>query len=332
MPVILRHPIFTLFLTFLVVSPANADVLSLAWDNDLLTGEDRGYTNGVRFSYLTAAAEDREKSSSTLAQRGRDAMSFLPGIGLADDQHALTFSVRQLMITPADITTPELQPDDIPYAGHLSVSSTLWSWNADKITGFGAHLGVIGPESGAEATQKWVHKLTGSTKPRGWDNQLGTDVVGGIQAAHGRKVLHTGSPGAIEQQVSVVGSALLSSFRTTAKTGLIWRLGRQLPVNFVPDYAGTSSAISMPGSFSESATSWSVFVGLGVEYVAYSYFEDNAGPFQFEESPLLGQIGIGGSWQWNQTQIALTLRATTGEEESSKDNFSFGTLSFSWAL
>ena len=112
------------------------------------------------------------------------------------------------MVTPEDITVKGPQFDDIPYAGHLSLSGTLWSWNADTITGFGAHIGVIGPESGAESVQKWVHKATGSDKPQGWGNQLGTDVVGGIQAAHGRKLLQAGQGGNIEQRLSVIGSGL----------------------------------------------------------------------------------------------------------------------------
>src|SRR5690554_7442474 len=66
----------------------------------------------------------------------------------------------------------------------------------------------FGPESGAESLQKWVHNATGSDKPQGWGNQLGTDVVGGIQAAHGRKLLQAGQGGNIEQRLSVIGSGL----------------------------------------------------------------------------------------------------------------------------
>src|SRR5690554_8139114 len=51
------------------------------------------------------------------------------------------------MVTPEDITVKGPQFDDIPYAGHLSLSGTLWSWNADTITGFGAHIGVLGPKA-----------------------------------------------------------------------------------------------------------------------------------------------------------------------------------------
>jgi hypothetical protein len=217
------------FVCALLPISLRAEVVSLSWDNDLLTGTDRGYTNGVRLAYLTDTAETADGVSAGFARKLGDELSFFPGIGAPESSHAVTLSLRQLMVTPEDITVAEPKFDDIPYAGHLSLSGTLWSWSADTISGLGAHIGVIGPESGAESVQKWVHKAIGSDNPRGWDNQLGTDVVGGIQAAHARKLLQTGQGGDIEQRVSVIASGLLSSFRTSAKTGLIWQLGRRLP-------------------------------------------------------------------------------------------------------
>lgn len=181
---------------------ARADLLNIAWDNDLFTGSDRGYTNGIRLTYLTSPAEASQSEAAQLALAARDTLSFLPALGATDHKHALSFSLRQLMVTPADISRKEPQFNDIPYAGHLSLSSTLWSWNSDSITGFGAHIGVIGPESGAEAAQKWAHKITGSERPEGWDNQLGSDVVAGLQAAHGRKLFQTGKTGDLEQRFS----------------------------------------------------------------------------------------------------------------------------------
>ena len=130
----------------------------------------------------------------------------------------------------------------------------------------------------------------------------------------------------------VIGSALLSSFRTSVKTGLVWQLGRHLPMNFVPDYAGTSSTIALPGSFNDSGSSWSVYVGLGVEYLGYSYIDDNARAYRFDEGPLIGQLGLGATWQWDHLLASVTLRATNSEDERHKDNFSFGTLSVSWAI
>jgi hypothetical protein len=100
----------------------------------------------------------------------------------------------------------------------------------------------------------------------------------------------------------------------------------------VPDYAGTSSTIALPGSFKDSGSSWSVYVGLGVEYVGYSYIDDNAGAYRFDEGPLIGRLGLGAIWQWDHLLAAVTLRASTSEDERHKDNFSFGTLSVSWAI
>jgi len=318
----------------LAVVPASAvaELVNLSWDNDFLTGTDRGYTNGVRLAYLSNSDKDRGKRLSGMMATARDKLAFLPGIGSPDAEHAVTASLRQLMVTPGDISEPEPQYNDIPYVGHLALSTTFWSWTEESITGFGGHLGVIGPESGAEAIQKWVHKATGSEKPRGWGNQLGTDVVGGLQVAHARKLFQTGAGGDLQQRVAVIGSGLLSSFRTSVKTGAIWQFGRRLPVNFVPEYSGTSSTIALPASLNTQGSGWSVFVGLGLEYVGYSYIDDNSGPYRFDEGPVIGQLGIGAAWQWNRVHAGLIFRATTGEDDRHKDNFSFGTLSLSWEL
>lgn len=332
----LLRPALTTLLKSLAFSTfaisAQADTFNIAWDNDLLTGSDRGYTNGVKLSYLTATADNPQRKSSRLARYAVDSLGFLPGMDQLEKKQALAVSLRQLMVTPEDISANEPRLDDLPYAGYLSVSTTLWSWDANSITGYGVHLGVVGPESGAAASQKWVHKLTGSEEPNGWDFQLGTDVVGGVQAAHARKVVQSGSPDGLEQEVSLISSARLSSFRTAGRVGMVWRIGQHLPVNFVPDYAGTATTIGLPGALSARRHGWSVFIGLGLEYVPYSYLDANSAPYQFDESLVQGQAGIGGTWQWNQLQLALILRATTGEEDSNKDNFSFGTLSMTWAL
>src|SRR5690606_26945913 len=136
-----------------------------------------------------------------------------------------------------------------------------------------AHIGVVGPKSGAEASQKWAHKLAGSEEPRGWDYQLGTDVVGGLQGTHAQKVWRGGSEGVLEQGLAWVGWAMISSFRSQGRIGGIWRMGRYLPTNFVPGYAGTSSTVGLPAALNDAGTGWSVFIGAGLEHVLYSYLE-----------------------------------------------------------
>lgn len=315
-----------------IASPAWADMLHVSWDNDLLTGSDKGYTNGLRFSYLGASAESPTGCVTCLALHGRQLLDPLPGIGDAGSQHALAFNLRQLMVTPADITSTEPQFDDIPYVGYLAITTTLWSWSADTITGYGVSLGVVGPDSGAERGQKWVHKLTGSTNPRGWQNQLGSDTVGGIQALHGRRMFRTGGDNQLQNELLWSGGGHLSNFITSVETGLVWRTGRNLPLNFTPDHSSTSSAIGLPGTLDTPGNGWSVFIGLGAEYIPYSYLDERSEPYHFDQEPLVFQAGIGAGWHTPGFELSLTLRATSSQEKNNKEPLSFGTLSASWGL
>lgn len=320
-----------LLLNAALAGHAYADTFNISWDNDLLLGLDQGYTNGVRLAYLTSPSEDKKAVSANISRAAGDFFEALPGVDTGSQSQAVSFSLRQLMVTPADLSLKEPSRNDLPYAGYLFLSSSVWSWDPETITGYGAHVGVVGPESGAEASQKWVHSLTGSEKPRGWDYQLGSDVVGGLQATHARKLWRSGRKGELEQELAWVGSAMASSFRTQARVGGVWRTGKYLSGNFIPDFAGASSTVALPSALNNAGWGWSVFLGVGLEYVPYSYLESNAGPYEFEESVLQAQVGIGATWQWQNLQAALIARASNGEEESNKDSFSFGTLSLTWA-
>ncbi|MCG8519971.1 MAG: lipid A deacylase LpxR family protein [Pseudomonadales bacterium] len=313
-----------------VMQPAQSDVVNLSWDNDLLTGSDRGYTNGLRLSYLTARAEAPEGQRSTLARSLRDRLQWLPGIGAAGTQHALATSLRQMMLTPENIATSEPQYDDLPYAGFLGLETTLWSWNRERITGYGIGAGVVGPGSGAEQAQKWVHKITGSTQPRGWDNQLGSNLLVGVHAYHGRTLFRSG--GQVENEMAWVVGTELSGFRTNGTAALIWRMGRHLPVNFIPDYSGASPSIGLPGALDMAGSGWSAFIGIGVEYVPYSYLDHEDGPYDLEQAPWVGQAGVGVDWHSPGFQISLIVRANTGEEDTHKEAFSYGSVAVTWRL
>lgn len=131
LPVLARCAL-VLVLQGAVVSVCHGDVLNLSWDNDLLTGTDQGYTNGVRLSWLSEPAERDRHCRLCLAGRARNLLAPLPGVGAPGTGHSLSFSVRQLMVTPEDIESVQPRYDDLPYVGYLSVSSTLWSTRARR--------------------------------------------------------------------------------------------------------------------------------------------------------------------------------------------------------
>jgi lipid A 3-O-deacylase len=305
---------------------ASSGAFSISWDNDLLTGSDKGYTNGGRLSYLSASAENNN-CEVCLARSARNAMDWLPVIGRTGNAHALTFSLSQLMVTPENIQASGPIYEDLPYVGYLSGSITLWSWSSESLTGYGIGLGVVGPNSGAEATQKWVHKLTGSTNPNGWDNQLGTDVIGEVHAFHARRLFRENIGSGVHQEMAWVTGGRLSNFVSSGELGMSWRIGTNLPANIIPDYAGASSTIALPGSLNAPGSGWSVFIGLGMEFIPYSYLEEQSGRYDYDQRPVVGLGGVGVGWHSPGIQIAITLRATTSQDESNKDALSFGTVS-----
>ena len=319
-------------LGLLVAAPAEAGLWNVAWDNDLFTGTDRGYTNGLRLSWLSTAAERNDTCRLCLAAGVRDGVSWLPGIGNPDSDHALAVSIQQSMVTPEDIKTEAPQFNDIPYVGYLSMEAGIYAWNRTRMTGYGLSVGVVGPDSGAQRAQEWVHKVTGSNDPKGWDNQLGPDVVGGLQAMHAHRFLVLGDASQIQNEFVWAAGGTASSFISSAEAGIFWRIGRNLPGNFVPEYAGISSSVGLPGLLDAPGGGWSVFAGLAAEVIPYSYIEDKAGPYQFEQETLVGHASVGAGLHSNNFHFAMTVRATTAQEETNKEALTFGTLSFTWRM
>lgn len=324
--------IFRLCLLIPSIAGASPGGLSIAWDNDLLTGTDKGYTNGLRLTYLGATTENDGDCKACLAHTAKERLDWLPVIGRTSNAHTVTFSLSQFMVTPENIQATGPIFEDLPYTGYLSASGTLWSWNARSLTGFGLAIGVVGPDSGAKAIQTWVHKFTGSTRPKGWDNQLGTDVIGEVHTFHARKFFRKNMANNLSQEMAWMAGGTLSNFISSAELGVSWRIGTNLPANFIPDYAGASSTIGLPGSLNSPGPGWASFVGMGIEVIPYSYLEEQSGRYDYDQRLLIGVAGIGIGWHAPGFNLAITLRATTSQDETNKNAFSFGTVSATWGF
>ena len=134
---------------------------SATWENDLFGGLDRHYTNGVELG-LSGPVPMQAISHA-----------------LGEDSGAWHLSLAQSIYTPERLEERSLVLDDRPYAGWLrlglSISHRSRRWLlASRL---GVELGVLGPPSGAEAAQRLFHgPLTDSSPPRGWENQLPTEI------------------------------------------------------------------------------------------------------------------------------------------------------------
>jgi len=148
--------------------------LGLYFENDLFAGTDEHYTSGVKLSW---SSPDLARWSDTpYANPLLPVFNLLPYINETDYQKNLVFALGQNVYTPVDTDTATLIRTDRPYAGWLYLGvGVVWK-NADVRNSLVLDIGVIGPWSYAEETQRLVHEIRGFDSPKGWDNQLGNEV------------------------------------------------------------------------------------------------------------------------------------------------------------
>ncbi len=139
-------------------------------DNDLFNfyniGADGGYTNGTK---LELSWQQQKPSFTT---------RLMPKAG-AGSINTAAVGLMQIIITPDNIVRYRPDPSDYPYSGALFVTHSLHSSNPTKKISLQTEwlLGVMGPPSMAEETQKFMHSIIQAQQPRGWSYQQPADLL-----------------------------------------------------------------------------------------------------------------------------------------------------------
>ncbi len=140
-------------------------------DNDFLNyrgrGTDRFYTNGIQLEYSYPKTGKRFLADKLFLHAE------------SDSQDLAHWGLTQLMFTPDNISDSSILENNRPYAGALFVTRgfTAFSSSLNLVLHSEINIGVIGPLSFAKNTQIWMHKMINYTKPKGWKNQIRTDIV-----------------------------------------------------------------------------------------------------------------------------------------------------------
>lgn len=297
---------------------------SFTYENDIFTGQDDGYTNGVRIGYITPANDVPVLLEPLL---------FFNPLFPEEGEKRVSYSIGQSMFTPDDITLGALQPNDRPYAGWLWGSMGLISDTGTQYDTLELTLGIIGPYSFAEQTQHFIHKhVTDSPIPRGWDNQLHTEP--GINIGYERKWRSYWELSALGYGVDVTPHAGLDlgNVLTDAKMGATFRFGKNLP----SDYGPPRIRPSVSGSDFFRPTKgwgWYLFAGFEGRYVAHNIFLDGntfADSHSVGRRPFVGDVQLGAAITYQKMRLAYThvIRTEEYREQRGSDNFGALTLSY----
>ena len=303
--------------------------IALQFENDLFSGSDQHYTNGIRISWLSPEG-DTVKPLQTV----RD---FLEQI--AQDENAKTrfgLSLGQDMYTPEDRATTQLITDDRPYAGWLYGGMSLHS-----VTEFGQgrqqqesveiNLGVVGPWSLAEETQDLVHDVRLIDTFEGWDNQLRTEP--GLLVNYERKwrLFDPVELGFTEFDAIPHAGVSLGNIATEANAGGALRWGWNLPNDFGPP--SLIHSVSAMDRRPNSSISLYAFAGLQGRFVAHNIFLDGntfRDSHSVDKKLWVGDANFGVALLFGRFKIAYT-NAFKSREFDGQNNYSrFGSLAVSF--
>lgn len=205
-------------------------LISLQIENDIFARTDQDYTNGLRLTWVSldlAANRADSRLPGWLYYLGKISPFLRSG-----SQKRISIFFGQNIYTPADIEKSGLIEDDRPYAGLAYVGVGVHSRDIRSMDALEFELGIVGPHSFAEQTQKFVHGLFNFTHPNGWDNQLHDELAMEALFEHRRKLLYSvARPGFGYDLLSHLGVGL-GNIYIGSGAGIEARCGLNLPDDF----------------------------------------------------------------------------------------------------
>jgi len=211
--------------------PQERQTLTVRFENDIFAQTDQQYTNGLALTWLSPDLT-RFRDDPRIPSWGHSMIERLPLINAPGFQRNISLSLVQKMYTPEDIGRTDLIEDDRPYAGITTFAIGLHCKNTRRMDTIEIDLGIIGPDSYAADIQKVIHEWTSSVPARGWDHQIGNEVL--FNLFYERKwrwpALSYGEDYSGDM-ISHAGAGLGNAY-IGANGGLQFRFGYHLPHDF----------------------------------------------------------------------------------------------------
>ncbi len=300
-----------------------ADYASFTFDNDIFVGSDDGYTNGLFVSLYYFGDENYSLKPRWLLKPV--AWTLPRTLGNAT---ASIYTFGQAMVTPEDIETESPDPEDVPYGGLFVFTNSflvIHERYTDKVS---TSIGIIGPASGAEPSQKFVHQILGSDTPKGWDAQLENELV--FQFSRGRVWRAWVSKS--QQFDLLLGADLaIGTLESQLSTGAMIRMGNGLERSY-PSPALNNSRATNPVAVNGG---WFIYLGLGASFIGNQIFV-NGNTFKDSPSVELDHTQIGAitglSYSTGKYSFALAIEDLTLFEDSLEGVTRFGTFTLAWQL
>jgi len=298
-------------------------------DNDLfaMRSDDQDYTGGASLTLSGGRAKDYWYSLNSTLEITDDLSGFST-FHSANDRQLHSLEIGFTVFTPSDIRNIENQPNDRPYASLLYLSNTHESIDLDDDTALVSSftLGLLGSKL-VQNVQTQIHKLTGSEKPVGWQNQIsdGGELTFRYSLAK-QSLFHFNYQGTSNIEVSTTWQASIG-YLTEASFGMATRIGEfDTPwYSFRPQFNDYSEKSSSLAGLSNATDELYFWAGFNLHLRGYNAFLQ--GQFKHSDSafesndlkPLVADAWIGVTKQFeNGWRFSYLVRGQTSEIKSGK--------------
>lgn len=236
-----------------VAFASTQSTLSFTLDNDGVFGVDHDYTNGVFFSYATGQLRKQgEWDWLSLHQSNTENI----------DKIELVFGHK--MWTPSDIEADYPLANDRPYAGYLHTEINYLSLTSDKAVRYNFTIGATGESALSEKAQLFVHNITGSPDPNGWEYQIDDKVAFSVGYRAFNKLLRS-DENTTQWEITSVNNINAGNFRSDISQGVIFRWGTHLANSIGAANISVESPFSA-SMLAKNTSSWFVFGGFEGHY------------------------------------------------------------------
>jgi hypothetical protein len=296
----------------------HANAWVVAFDNDILVPghRDQDYTYGISFAQTNA---DLENASFSLNRPLIAIDNWIANKHTSINiKQAFSREIGVFGFTPEDISVPQANPDDRPYASLIYFSSARdqvdfvnnIAWKSTLT------LGILGSDMVGKL-QREVHRFTESEAPQGWDNQIsqGGELTGRYLIAR-QEYLDD-----LSDQYEIKSTLQASlGYLTEVSWGMNLRRGKiHSPwASFNPELTSYGEKSSL--SHSKNIDEHYFWAGFAVKARAYNGFlqgQFRDSPVTFEQNdikPLLFEAWVGYTFAFKQGyRISYLLRGHSSE-------------------
>ena len=307
-----------------IASEYELDYFSLSFENDAFYDEDGGYSHGMAFSwgYYDIPSLDKSSLPNWLSYLAKH--SYLDSF--SDRNYSIHYTIGQYIQTSSNINIKDLVITDPPYAGLLAWQGTLGAYDNAVYDNLSLAIGIVGPITGAEYTQKYWHKWIDTVEPVGWDNQLHNEVVFRVQA---ERLWENFSLPIKETEVNLSSGInagfgnLLSDLNVGAS--LYW--GKNLGSSFPPN---SPFILQKLNHLNTSYNGWYIFVNVFGSYVAHDIFiNGNTLKSSHNVELIPWYIGVAGGLQahFNGWNVSWTMLSSSDQYKNQSEKSRWGNIS-----